>query len=308
MSSPAQILLNPSGAQGAGGLAKVRAGQALAVSVDTLVAGVHFPADTPPRDIGHKVLAVNLSDMAAMAAEPSWVTLCLTLPEDEPDWLDDFAEGFLSLARRFELQILTVEKTRGPLSFTVEIGGTVPQHQALRRDGARPGELIFVTGNLGDAGTALAALHKHLSLPETTLAALLVRLYRPQPRVREGLALRGLASSAIDISDGLAPDLGHILGQSGVGAALEVEQIPLSPAILEALDPEAAWHAALTSGDDYELCFTLPPERQQALARIWEALACPITPIGRVVKEQGLTCRRRDGTGFAVGSGYEHFN
>ncbi len=307
MSSPAQILLNPPDAQSARGLAEVRDGQALAVSVDTLVAGVHFPTDTPPRDIGHKVLAVNLSDMAAMGAEPVWVTLCLTLSEDEPDWLDNFADGFLSLARRFEVQILTVERTRGPLSFTVEIGGTVPQHQALRRDGARPGELIFVTGTLGDAGAALAAVQKHLSLPDTTLAALLARLNRPEPRVQEGLALRGLASSAIDVSDGLTPDLGHILESSGVGAALEVEQIPLSPSILEALGQEAAWHAALTSGDDYELCFTLPPDRQHALARVWRALACPITPIGRVVKQRGLTCRRADGTGFAVGHGYEHF-
>ena len=307
MSSPAQILLNPPGAQGTRGLAKVRDGQTLAVSVDTLVAGVHFPTDTPPRDIGHKVLAVNLSDMAAMGAEPSWVTLCLTLPDDEPDWLDDFAHGFLALAQRFELQILTVEKTRGPQSFTVEIGGTVPHHQALRRDGARPGELIFVTGTLGDAGAALATVQKRLSLADTTLAALLARLNRPEPRVHEGLALRGLATSAIDVSDGLAPDLGHILERSGVGAAVEVNRIPLSPSVLEAIGQEAAWHTALTSGDDYELCFTLPPDRQRALARVWRALACPITPIGRVVKQRGLSVHRADGTGFGVGRGYEHF-
>ena len=307
MSSRAQVLLNPPGAQGSRELTEVRDGQLLAVSVDTLVAGVHFPTDTPPRDIGHKVLAVNLSDMAAMGAEPAWVTLCLTLSEDEPDWLDDFADGFLALARRFEVQILTVEKTRGPLSFTVEIGGTVLQPQALRRDGAQPGDLIFVTGTLGDAGAALAALQGHWALADATFAALSARLHRPEPRVHEGLALRGLATSAIDLSDGLAPDLGHILERSGVGAALEVEQIPLSPSILEALGQEAAWHAALTSGDDYELCVTLPPDRQDALTQVWQALACPMTPIGRVVKQRGLSCRRHDGTGFVVGRGYEHF-
>ena len=140
MSSAAQLLLNPPEAQGARGLAVLQDQQALAVSVDTLVAGVHFPSDTPPRDIGHKVLAVNLSDMAAMGAMPAWVTLSLTLPEEEPGWLDDFANGFLALARRFELRILAVEKTLGPLSFTVEIGGAVPHRQALRRDGAQPGE------------------------------------------------------------------------------------------------------------------------------------------------------------------------
>ena len=228
--------------------------------------------------------------------------------EEEPGWLDDFAEGFLALARWFELRILAVEKTLGPLSFTVEIGGTIPHRQALRRDGAQPGELIYVTGTLGDAGAALKAMHGHWPLPDTTLATLLVRLHRPEPRVTEGLALRGLASSAIDLSDGLASDLGHILESSGVGAVIEMNRLPLSPSVLEALGQNAAWRAALSSGDDYELCFTLPPERQSTLVEVWRPLACPVTPIGRVVEQPGLICRRPDGTDFDFGRGYEHFN
>ncbi len=307
MPSPADVLLTQASTQGASGLTATREGQMLAISVDTLVAGVHFPPVAAPRDIGHKVLAVNLSDLAAMGAEPDWATLSFSTPVHEAGWTDEFAGGFLTLARRFGVRLLAVEQTEGPASFTVEVGGWVPLSQALRRDKARPGDMVFVTGSLGDAGIALAAIQKHLSLPDAVLNPLSERLHRPEPRVKEGLTLRALASSAIDVSDGLAADLSHILERSGVGAELRVEQLPLSPSMLRAMEPEAAWHAALTSGDDYELCFTLPPNRREALARAWRSMPCPITEIGRIVEPAGLTCRRPDGTTSAVAGGYQHF-
>ncbi|MDJ0893487.1 MAG: thiamine-phosphate kinase [Gammaproteobacteria bacterium] len=307
MPSPADVLLTQANTRGASGLTATREGQMVAISVDTLVAGVHFPPVAAPRDIGHKVLAVNLSDLAAMGAEPDWATLSFSLPEHEADWMNEFADGFLGLARRFGVRLLAVNEYEGPASFTVEVGGWVPLGQGLRRDTARPGDIVFVTGNLGDAGVALAAIDGHLSLPDAVLNPLSEQLHRPEPRVTEGRMLRALASSAIDVSDGLAADLSHILERSSVGAELDVDTLPLSPSVLRAMEREAAWHAALTSGDDYELCFTLPPNRRDALAQAWRAMSCPITEIGRIVEPAGLTCRRPDGTTLAVASGYQHF-
>jgi thiamine-monophosphate kinase len=284
-------------------LLRVPDGQELVVTVDTLVAGVHFPADTPPEAIGHKALAVNLSDLAAMGATPAWVTLALTLPAAEHDWLEAFAAGFFALAMTHEVQLVGGDTTRGPLSITVQAMGLVPAGRALRRAGAREGDAILVTGCLGDAALALQQ-------GAAAITELRARLDTPQPRVAAGQALRELASSAIDISDGLLADLGHIVRASAVGAELWVDALPRSEAFRHALDREQPdWHALpLTGGDDYELCVTLPPERiETARARLVE-LGQPFTEVGRIHAGRGIRCRHEDGREYQPTSrGYDHF-
>jgi thiamine-monophosphate kinase len=287
---------------------EVAPGLALVVSVDTLTQGIHFRKSTDPEDLGHKALAVNLSDLAAMGADPRAASLVATLPEDAPEWAAAFARGFGALAERFGVRLEAVETGRGPLAVTIQIFGTVPAGNALRRAGARPGDRVYVTGTLGDAGVALRALLGELSPPEAALKALTWRLNRPEPRVREGVTLRGIANSAIDISDGLAADLGHILEASQAGATLEAGRLPLSDPVRVAVGEEEAWQAALASGDDYELCFTVPPERITALERACSAMACRVTAIGNIDVSPGLRCRRPDGTLLAARPGYEHFS
>ena len=280
------------------------AGQTLATTVDTLHSGVHFAADIPPADLGHKALAVNLSDLAAMGAEPAWATLALSLPGADEAWLGAFADGFFALAERFGVQLVGGDTTRGPLSVTVQVQGFVPADAALRRSGARSGDHVFVTGHLGDAGAGLAIEQGRLALSGPPAAALLARLHRPTPRIGAGLALRGLASAAIDVSDGLAQDLGHILAASGVGAVLEADVLPLSDALL-ASGIERPWRLAAAAGDDYELCFTAPADADLGVA---DALDCPVTRIGHITAEPGL--RWRDTAGQVVEPpprGWDHF-
>ena len=283
------------------------AGQQLAVSVDTLVAGVHFPVQTAPEAIGHKSLAVNLSDLAAMGAEPSWATLALTLPTADEAWLAAFCAGFFALAREYGVALVGGDTTHGPLSITVQIMGFVPPGQALTRAGAKPGDGVFVTGTLGDAGAGLRVVQGTLTTSTIIADQFKARLDRPTPRVAAGLALRGLANAAIDISDGLAADLGHILDASGVGAELELAKLPLSDALQHCGLPEP-WRLAASAGDDYELCFTLPPEKEaEALARL-SALGCPATRVGTITAEPGLRCRNAEGKVVTLaGTGYDHF-
>ena len=279
------------------------AGQVLATTVDTLQAGVHFPLEISAEDIGHKALAVNLSDLAAMGATPAWVTLALSLPAVDEDWLTGFARGFFALARQHGVQLVGGDTTRGPLSITVQAQGFVAQAEALTRAGAQVGDGVFVTGTLGDAGAGLAIAQGVLYVQEDCRASLLARLNRPTPRIAAGLALRGVATAAIDISDGLGQDLGHILAASGVGAELEIDSLPLSEA-LRASGVDSPWRLAACAGDDYELCVTLPPGSEQALT----GLGCPLTRIGRIVAEPGL--RWRDAAGNALDvplRGYDHF-
>lgn len=217
-------------------LLSVPAESLLAVSTDTLVAGVHFFADMDPVKLGHKALAVNLSDLAAMGAEPRWVSLALTLPEVDEAWVAGFAQGFLELADFYNVELVGGDMTRGPLSITVSIKGIVPERSALLRSGAQPGDAVFVTGQLGDAALALQQRLAHQTVSPDYL---LTRLEQPEPRILAGMALRGLASSCLDISDGLASDLRHILQASGVSAQIELSQLPLSPA-LEMLPSEQA--------------------------------------------------------------------
>ncbi len=293
-------------------LLQVPAGVELAVSLDTLVAGVHFPASTDAEAVGHKALAVGLSDLAAMGAEPAWFTLGLTLPAPDEGWLAAFSAGLGALAVRHGVRLVGGDLTRGPLSATIQVHGFVPRGTALLRRGARPGDRIYVTGPLGDAGLALRALRAPLSLPPDLLREARQRLERPLPRVSEGLALRDLAHAAIDVSDGLCADLGHVLAASGVGATLWVDELPLSPALQAARDVlgEAdCLSLALTAGDDYELCFTAAPADEPTLRHRLAEAGGALWPVGVIESRRGLRCEHADGRIFSPPArGYEHFS
>ena len=288
-------------------IVSVPQGMELSLSMDTLVAGVHFPASTTPADIGHKALAVNLSDMAAMGAEPRWITLSLTLPQDDPSaWLEGFMAGFSALARKYSLALIGGDLARGPLSITIEIHGWLPTGAAIYRGGAHPGDRIYVSGTLGDAGLALGVLDRRWTIDGKYHAEIFSRLHTPSPRIALGMALRGLATSAIDISDGLQADLGHILDASHAGARLDAGLLPLSKA-LQQLPLEQAWEIALTSGDDYELCFTLPVAAPESEIKRLSAIT-PVQCIGQVIAETGMYWQRADGSRFIpTGTGYRHF-
>ncbi len=293
-------------------LLQVPPSRELAVSLDTLVAGVHFPLDTPPSAIGHKALAVGLSDLAAMGAEPAWLTLGLTLPGVDEGWLKAFSAGMGALARDYQLQLVGGDTTRGPLSVTVQVHGLVAPGQAFLRSAAVPGDRVYVTGTLGDAGLALHALQEPLPLAAAMAAALRLRLDRPTPRLREALGLRGLIHAAIDISDGLCADLGHILTMSGVGATLWVDELPLSAALhsmMGVLGRDACLELALGAGDDYELCFTAPPADHEQVRQRCAEMGCAVRQVGVIEAEPGLRCRRADGSVFQSGRrGYDHFD
>ncbi|KAF0192119.1 MAG: thiamine-monophosphate kinase [Gammaproteobacteria bacterium] len=289
-------------------LLDVPAGQQLVVTMDTLVAAVHFPVATAPRAIGHKALAVNLSDLAAMGATPAWFTLALTMPQADAAWLEAFSDGMFELAERYEMQLVGGDTTRGPLSITIEAHGLVPAGRAIRRSGARAGDRIYVTGTLGDAALGLRALTGECDLGAAERVLLVRRLEYPQPRIAAGIALRDVASAAIDVSDGLAADLGHILDASGVGARIELARIPVVPSVAGYAGRSGDAGFALTGGDDYELCFTVPEERVALLASRLAGLDGGYRDIGVVEKAPGLRCIASDGAEVALGqAGYRHF-
>jgi thiamine-monophosphate kinase len=267
---------------------------------------VHFPAATAPGDVGYKALAVNLSDLAAMAATPIGYSVVLATPTADPAWLAAFVAGLEGLAAELGVRPVAARRDPGPLAVTIEVYGSVPAGAALRRAGARPGDGVYVTGTLGDAALALAATLEGRPLPPGALTGIERRLARPAPRVAAGLALRGVASAAIDVSDGLAADLGHVLAASGVGATVELGRLPLSPTLAGALAPAEARALALTGGDDYELCFTAPPDRAARADTL--PLGCPVTRIGTIEAEPGLRCRDEAGRLVQPGrAGYQHF-
>lgn len=277
---------------------------ALAVSTDMLVAGTHFFSDADPYWLGHKTLAVNLSDLAAMGAQPRWATLSLSLPAVDEPWLQRFSAGFFALADEYGVGLVGGDTTRGPLNLCVTILGEVPPGQALRRDGARVGDEVWVSGAPGRAALGLAHLQGRLHLSGVWRDDCLMALHRPQPRVALGLALRTVAHSAIDVSDGLLADLGHILECSGVAAELEEAALPPWPGVDQQLARRARW----AGGDDYELCFTAAASRRGELEKLSAALALPLTRIGRIVPGRG--CTLRDAAGNVVPleeSGYDHF-
>ena len=277
----------------------------LAVSTDTLIAGVHFPDDTAPADIGWKALAVNLSDLAAMAAQPAWALLALTLPSADGEWLDGFLDGFEELARQHDVALVGGDTSRGPLSITITVHGFVPEGAALRRSGARAGDDIWVTGTLGDAAGALAQWRR--GGPRS--AKLRYRLDRPTPRVAAGLALRGLASAAIDLSDGLAADLGHLVDASKVGAQIDLGRLPTSRILVDHFaDEQERWRRQLTGGDDYELCFSAPPANALAIEQALAACDTSAMVIGCIIAERGLVLTTPEGRLFDPGAfGYDHF-
>lgn len=279
--------------------------QQLALSMDTLISGVHFPINTSAFDIGYKSLAVNLSDLAAMGAEPAWATLSLTLVDADTDWLDHFSQGFFSLAQQFNVQLIGGDITRGSvLSITIQVHGFIPAGKSLPRDGAKIGDAIYVTGSLGDAGLALQLLKSAQPVPNE----LLMRLNRPTPRIAVGLALRDIAHSAIDISDGLVADLSHILERSDMGATVNLQDIPLSSYLIQNINTDCAIELALTAGDDYELCFTAPVANEQQLKLVMQNLNCPLHKIGVIENQRGLRVIKPDGTLFNMGhKGYLHF-
>jgi thiamine-monophosphate kinase len=285
-------------------ICEVPSGMQLVISTDTLVAGVHFPEDTAATDIGYKALAVNLSDLAAMGAAPAWFSLAVSVPEMDMDWLQAFAHGVLELANEHKVALIGGDTTRGPLSITVTVHGFVPSGTALRRDAAKPGDDIWVTGSLGDAAAALQQIGSGLQSMK-----LRHRLDRPTPRVAAGMAIRGLANAAIDVSDGLAQDLGHILAASGLGADLELGRLPVSSSLLEFHpDDETRWRLQLAGGDDYELCFTAAPKNAFAIEQALAECGVSASVIGHVNEQAGLQCLKPEGDALVLHrTGYQHF-
>lgn len=262
-------------------------GMQLAISSDMLVEGRHFFPGADPYSLGHKCLAVNLSDLAAMGASPVAFTLALALPDARADWLAPFSKGMLALADLHQCELVGGDTTKGPLNVCITIFGEVPPGQALRRDAAWPGDDIWISGTLGDARLALAGYRNEIVLPPETLAAAAPRMHAPTPRVALGLALRGIARAAIDISDGLMGDLGHILTRSGVGATLLADSLPVGTT-LASQNREVRRRFALAGGDDYELCFTAPADRRDAVLAAADLSGTPVTRVGRIEDAAGL--------------------
>ena len=294
-------------------LLSVTPGMQLAVSSDMLVEGRHFFADVDPAHLGHKALAVNLSDLAACGARPLAFTLALALPRVDAPWLQAFADGLLRLADAHQCELVGGDTTQGPLNLCVTVFGEVPTGQALLRSGARVGDDIYVSGTPGEARLALDALRGRLALPPAALQQLRPRLEQPTPRVALGLALRGVASSAIDVSDGLLGDLGHILKASGVGACVDatVATNLLAASAQQAgaaadFDAQTLMQCALAGGDDYELVFTAPPAQQAAVQAAAQASGTRATRIGRVEPAPGL--RVVDGQGQPVAQHFASFD
>lgn len=289
-------------------LVKVSAGMELVISTDMLVSGTHFFADADPYLLGHKTLAVNLSDIAAMGGLPRWATLALSLPCEDDAWLARFSAGFFSLADEFNVDLIGGDTTHGPLNLCVTIMGEVPLGTALRRDGAQAGDEIWVSGKLGDAALALVHMQGKIALNEASFKATSVALHSPMPRVALGLALRGLAHSAIDVSDGLLADLGHILARSKLAAEINYSALPVSIHLKPYLAQALGKHCVLAGGDDYEICFTSPTSRHADIEKLSEELNLPLSCIGKLSAGSGCIVRAADGSEIKIKeSGYDHF-
>lgn len=280
---------------------RLEPGRDLVFSVDALVEGVHFPFHYNPEKLGWRSLAVAASDLAAMGADPVCFTLALTLPDADPDWLHAYANGLANAARRFGLSLAGGDTTRGPLTLSLQVHGSIPEGQAVQRSGARVGDYVCVSGTLGEAGAALKYLGNDNPTPDEK--AVLAKYHYPEPRLALGVALRGRASAAVDVSDGLVADLEHVLEASGVAACIDVAKLPVSAA-LKRLAGDEAVNLAMNAGDDYELCVTMSPN---AWADLPEAVRNQLTIIGEVVSGEGLTITLDSQSQVLTEGGYDHF-
>ena len=279
----------------------------LVAAIDTLVDGVHFPHGCPAASVGHRVLAVNLSDLAAMGARPTWALLALTLPNIDEDWLEEFAAGFSALARSHDVALVGGDTTSGPLCATVQILGHVPRSQGLLRSGARPGDLVFVSGTPGDAAAGLAVEQGRLPAATEVTSYLRKRFLYPSPRMALGKSLRGHASACIDVSDGLLGDVGKLAQASGCGVELSYRDLPVSEELVAAVGDERARELALTGGDDYELCFAVRPENVGKLRQELPPERWGYSPIGTVREASGAVVMRDGNVMEFSHSGYDHF-
>ena len=288
-------------------LIQVAEGMQLAISSDMLVAGTHFFANAAAYDIGWKALAVNISDMAAMGAQAKWATLSIALPEINEAWLAEFSNGFFTCAEQFNIDLIGGDTTRGPLNISVTIMGEVPISQALRRVGAKVGDDIWVSGTLGSAALGLAHLEGKIVLKNDALEANIHALCRPMPRAGLGLALRGIATSCIDISDGLLADLGHILKASNLGASIDLENLPLSLDHFNDLHNPVIQQCVLAGGDDYELCFTAPPNKRDSIDLLSKQQNLPLTCIASTRMAIGLQAMYKSSEIKLNSKGFDHF-
>lgn len=280
----------------------------LTLSIDTLVEGIHFPKDAPADKIGYRVLAVNLSDLAAMGALPCYATLALTLPQNNQQWLRDFAKGFFGLLKHYKMQLIGGNLSHGPLNISCQVHGTIVPGAALTRHGAKASDLIYVTGTLGDAGLALKCLKNDVTLTENLREKIFEKYYCPVPRIEVGLMLRGLANACIDISDGLVADLGHILERSHKGAVIVINQLPMSAPLTQTLKFEQSVGMALHAGDDYELCFTIPCNKEAEMLKKMQELNVPVTCIGKITDSNYMEISDAEGHSLKTSkTGYRHF-
>ncbi|WP_220775045.1 thiamine-phosphate kinase, partial [Shewanella glacialipiscicola] len=281
--------------------------KSIAISCDTLVENVHFFPDMPPAALGYKALAVNLSDLAAMGAEPAWMTLALTLPEVDETWLSGFSEGLFEAADYYGIALIGGDTTRGPRAINITVHGQVPQGKALTRHGAKAGDWIYVTGTLGDSALGLDIIRGAQQASAENKAFLVNRHYCPTPRVLAGQALRSLASSAIDLSDGLISDISHILKAAAVGAIVDVNCIPLSQAMRETVSEEQALGYALTGGEDYELLFTVPESQKGALETTLNHTGTKFVRVGQICAGSKLKLQLNGEPFTPPYYGFEHF-
>lgn len=280
----------------------------LVLSIDALIESVHFPRGAPPEKIGHKIAAVNLSDLAAMGAKPAWATLALTMPESDVEWLQGFCQGFFSVLKRYNMQLIGGNLSQGQLAITCQVHGFVPTHCALMRCAAKIGDLIYVTGKLGDAGLALKCLKQQIKLASEDEQAIFEKYYRPIPRIEVGLAIHNIAHAVIDISDGLAADLGHILEASKKGAILYTEHLPISSHLKNNLSYDECIEMALYAGDDYELCFTIPINKRDALEKKSKNFDVEVTCIGEITGDNHLQLINEKGhKEMPMKKGFRHF-
>lgn len=282
--------------------------QDIVITTDTLVAGVHFPVETQPRAIGHKAVAVNLSDIAAMGAKPSWLSLAITLPEVNEEWLAEFSSGVFELCEYYNVQIIGGDTTQGPLSITITAQGLTPEDKYLSRTGAKAGDWLYVTGDLGDAALALQHYKQKITVNRDYIEAVQAKLDYPKPRVLAGQTLREYATSAIDLSDGLLADLGHICKASNVGANIVLNAIPLSEAMKATLSDEDAINLALSGGDDYELLFTVSEDNKVGMETALTHAGTPVTCIGQINASQTISTTLNNKPVPIQSAGFEHFS